>query len=265
MTHASQESVKNTWEAYWSKDRVTDFELPNLSAFQSQIFDIIKDLVRNEGCRTILCAGCGFDVVAAHLQRAFDGRLEITLLDISSRCLDMNKKLFENNEIRLNAVIEGSVFDMPFENQSFDLVYNTGLMEHFTEDDQISMVSEIIRVINNGGFYVSANPSDRGMIYKYGMRVAQRKGTWEYGVEIPIKSLQFTKKYVREISSITEVERDFVGQLNFLNYVSRFARHLFLPFHRLNRVRAARTFMDKTLGKLFGTYLLISTFRKKSG
>jgi SAM-dependent methyltransferase len=260
---ATQEEVKDTWEQYWEHTHFPDFELPPFNSYHIPVFHLITDLIKKEGFKKIMGAGCGQDYVAAYLQKEFSNSLDFTLLDISPKVLAFDAELFKRNNLSV-ATVESSIFTMPFPDNSFDLIFNTGLMEHFTPEDQTLMVREVMRVLRPGGYYVSANPSDKGIIYKYGMRRAKEKGIWPFGVETPIRSLRFTLDGVPEVGSLIELERDFAGQLNFFSYVNKFLQYASKPLRMLARVPFIHGLFDMTLGKVFGTYLLISVFRKRA-
>ena len=258
----SHEDVRETWEAYWKEKQLTDAVIPQLASYQLPVYEMLHSLIAANDFTCVLNAGAGLDVVSVHLKRDLGDSINVELLDIAPKALALNERMFDGAGLKVNTTI-GSVFQMPFEDGQFDLIFNTGLMEHFEAPDQIEMVREVVRVLKPGGIYLSANPSNKGGIYKFGMAVAKRKGTWEFGVEIPIQSLKFISQAVPEISSIEEIQKDFVGQVNFLHHVSPLARYLFWPLNQLNRLNSVRKVLDRTLGKLFGTYLLVSIFYKR--
>lgn len=261
MQQSLESSATETWQGYWKRFPVGDLLLQPLTSFQIPVFESLVRHIDGSGARHILSAGCGLDTIAAHLQKRYSNKLELLLLDISPEILEINRKLFEYNGIQHAEFVEGSVFKMPFADRHFDLIYNTGLLEHFTHDEQHRIGLETFRLLAPGGLFVSANPSDRGAIYKYGMKVAKQRGTWPYGVEIPVKSLAFIAEDANNVELVEEVERDFVGQMVFLNFVTPAAKVALWPVVRLNRLDVVRRFLDATLGSLFGTYLLISVFR----
>lgn len=262
-TKVSQEDVRETWEAYWEDKGLSAAQVPRLASYQQPVYDMLRQLVASHSYTSILNAGAGLDVISLHLQRDLANSLSLHLLDIAPKAIALNEKMFAEAGAKVETSV-GSVFQMPFADQQFDIVFNTGLMEHFEASDQIAMVREVMRVLKPGGRYVSANPSDRGGLYKLGMACAKRKGTWEFGVEIPIRSLKFIAADLPDIGSIDEVERDFVGQVNFLNHVTSLTKYVMWPLNRANRISAVRKFLDATLGRAFGTYLLISTFTKRA-
>ncbi len=87
---------------------------------------------------------CGSGVVGA----AFRGRVaSLTGLDITPEMVELARE-------RLDEVIEGTVFDMPFEDASFDIVCNREVMHLMPEPER--MLREVFRVLRPGGQFVFA-------------------------------------------------------------------------------------------------------------
>lgn len=251
------------WKNYW-KDRNLKRERlsTKLRSYQLPVYSLLKKTIKENNIKSILSAGAGQDIICFNLQREFNNSLEITILDISKDVLGWNKKIFK--EHHLNAQFIGAdIFKMPFDNESFDLVFNTGVLEHFKRKEQIYMVKEILRVLRHSGYFITANPSDSGKIYKLGMKIAKEKRIWPFGREAPIKSLKFLSKEIPEIDSIEEYHKDFLTQLNFLRYINPLFRILALPVKLLGRLPFIFQIYDILLGKIFGTYLIISIIKKK--
>jgi len=62
--------------------------------------------------------------------------------------LDNNKRIVKNNSNAVDEYILGDIFDLPFEDNSFDLVMSCGLLEHFTIEDLEIILLEMKRVGN---------------------------------------------------------------------------------------------------------------------
>ncbi len=261
-----QDNIKKStedWEQLWRSEKIDEAPISsNLLSYQKPVLRILEKIIKENGFKDILSAGCGQDIICFNLQQDFAGNLNITLLDISREVLDWNKKLFGLSKISAN-YIEGDIFSMPFADETFDLVFNTGVLEHFSEHEQISMTREIARVLKPGGVFVTANPSARGWIYKIGMGQAKKKGIWRFGEEEPVRSLSFLKEEIDGISSIQEIHRDFITQLNFLSYVSKWLKFASFPIRYLGRNEFVQNVFDVLFGWALGTYLIISIIKKK--
>ncbi len=75
-----------------------------------------------------------------------------TCLDYSENALNIARKNYEMQNNKGEFVI-GDATDMPFENDSFDVVLSTGLLEHF-EDPSI-VINEMVRILKPDGIFYS--------------------------------------------------------------------------------------------------------------
>jgi dolichol-phosphate mannosyltransferase len=91
----------------------------------------------------LLHAGCGSGQADSDLHR----KLKITAVDISPRALER----YARNNPRAYRVEQATVFDLPFESDTFDGVFNLGVLEHFGPEEIQSMLGEFLRVLKPGG------------------------------------------------------------------------------------------------------------------
>jgi len=56
-------------------------------------------------------------------------------------------------------MVRGSGFELPFDGESFDVVYSQGLIEHFPEDDAHAFLVEHARVCRKGGTVIVSVPN----------------------------------------------------------------------------------------------------------
>lgn len=75
---------------------------------------------------------------------------QTTLLDSSDKVLNVAKTIFKKNNLHADFVV-GNALSLPFNNESFDIVFSIGLLEHF--DEVLKPISEQIRVLNKGGIW----------------------------------------------------------------------------------------------------------------
>lgn len=136
------------WDAYWAANR----------GGGSVVYDAIAITYRNLVIRRrlnlflrrhfapgaeLLHTGCGSGQVDADIGR----EMPITALDISIPALNAYRKA--NPDAKL--LKHGSIFALPFADESFDGVYNLGLMEHFTPQEITRILQQTQRVLKPGG------------------------------------------------------------------------------------------------------------------
>jgi len=231
---------------------------PYQQVMLAEIRPRIEEVLKEKGQATLLSAGSGIDIIAFHLKKGFHERIRIVLLDISSECLRLNRKMFGDKV----DCIEGDVFGLDNHRNRYDIVYNTGLLEHFSRREQRKIIGNISHVLKPGGFYITLNPYAGGRIYTQYMELAKRKGIWEYGEESPIATLNpFSSE---EFQLVNEYPCCSIIQLAMLKYRGRVCYYtVFLLIAVLYRFLFYRRF-DDWAGRYIGYYGLISVFKKRN-
>jgi len=77
---------------------------------------------------------------------------ETTCLDYSTEALRVAKENYKLTNVKGHFVL-GNAFNLPFPDYTFDIVFSTGLLEHFENPQPI--VSEMVRVLKNKGLFYS--------------------------------------------------------------------------------------------------------------
>jgi SAM-dependent methyltransferase len=104
---------------------------------------VIRSIV---GCDRVLDAGCG---VGKIFQYSFTNKTKLLV------GLDLRLDLAENNQVQ--CATRASVVQMPFANQSFDLIFSRFLLEH-VEQPQTTF-NEFARVLKPGGKLIILTPN----------------------------------------------------------------------------------------------------------
>jgi len=97
--------------------------------------------------KKVLDAGSGTGRIALKLKK--EGA-EVTALDISPEMLD----ILSNKDSEIETV-EGEMEEMPFEDESFDMVFSSMAMVHLKKPD--IFMDEAYRVLKDGGLFVLVN------------------------------------------------------------------------------------------------------------
>jgi len=151
-------SQQTEWENYWSREKKRIVYDIIASFYRDKIikkaltFFIKKYLPENS---KVLHAGCGSGEVDTFIR----DYIKITALDFSDNALRLYKRV--NGES--STTIKADIKNLPFENGTFDGIYNLGVMEHFEEAEVIFILKEFHRVLKPGGRIILFIPPEFGL------------------------------------------------------------------------------------------------------
>jgi len=113
--------------------------------------------------KNVLEAGCGSGKGSLLLK----SNVNLTLVDISKEALNLSrffaKKINKNKEV---TYIQANLFDLPLQNNNYNLVWNSGTIEHYEKSEAISLIEEMARVTKIGGYLVIGAPNPKSLAYK---------------------------------------------------------------------------------------------------
>jgi ubiquinone/menaquinone biosynthesis C-methylase UbiE len=147
-----------SWDAYWGPhDDPAGMAYTSITAFyRSSVMrpQLERALFQNfpDGSH-LLHAGCGGGQVDVGLQR----RMRITAVDISPSAV----RLYQRNNPAAFEVRHADIQRLPFASESFDGVYNLGVLEHFTVEEIQRILIELHRVLKPTGRLVVFWPHAR--------------------------------------------------------------------------------------------------------
>ncbi len=141
-------SVEDEWDEYWKFDKRNRKILYDTVAIFYRKYIIRQNLNRHikntfKKGSNVLHAGSGGGQVDADIIKY----INVTALDISTGALNLYKRLYKDR----CEIIHGSIFRIPAKKESFDGIYNLGVMEHFTEKEILSILKEFKRVLKKEG------------------------------------------------------------------------------------------------------------------
>lgn len=137
----------------------------------------------------ILEIGCGSGQTSLVL--ASKGRID-TALDYATRSLNLVRRAADRLQVQIDTQCSDACKPLPFAENSFDIIFQAGLLEHFTTKEQVSMLSSWKKY---GKQMVSFVPNANSIAYHFGKKMMEKDGTWEYGKEVPLTSM------IREFSA----------------------------------------------------------------
>lgn len=146
---------------YWDKDAETRVELKTSDLYinQEKILDIFfKYVPRLNKSKKVLDAGCG------------DGRLSIIIAQEEYKVIgvDFSSKMVKTAKSRVNNYpyvyfMIGDLCNLPFINQSFDIIVNCDVIEHIFNKKKL--VKEFNRILKPDGIVILSTPNPFSIIH----------------------------------------------------------------------------------------------------
>lgn len=132
----------------------------------------------------VLEIGAGTGEISLSLAQA--GR-KMTVLDLSKDSLRFIQKCAADLNISIQTVRADATGSLPFQDDMFDSVWSSGLLEHFSPEERLNMFREQVRITKKK--VISIVPNSACVAYRAGKVYQEEKGIWPYGVETPILSM----------------------------------------------------------------------------
>lgn len=170
MTAEIRPSVE-TWDRHWLEVDV-EGKKPNfflISAIEEAMGGSVVD-------KRILEVGCGASSNAVELARR---GANVFVLDFSPYALETTRRFAEESGVSLLSIQADAEY-LPVADDSVDVIYSQGLVEHFLPPDQL--MKEQVRVVKPGGFVLVDVPqlfSLHTIIKKISMSLNRWPYDWE--------------------------------------------------------------------------------------
>lgn len=138
----------------------------------------------------VLEVGCG-SAIDSHLL-AENERLDIYGVDRSEESLEVAKRV-SGYFSRTPRFLISDATDLSFPEETFDIVFSQGLIEHFR--DPLAPLKEQVRVLKSPGYLIVDVPQKYAGLGLYSLRKHWKinRGTWEWGWETEYSYLELKK------------------------------------------------------------------------
>ena len=254
------------WSELWEKE-----DISRLDYLSQVILNEIKSIVKDFRSRDVAELGSGTGRISRAISQ--DGG-NTTLLDKCEDVLRRSKAEFTGEPANVNFIV-GAFPDIPIKTGRFDMVWNAGVMEHFTGEILKQSILEMVRVCKTSGTIITINPYKKSWLHNIGKNFMMLFPSFPYRDEYPIDTLKAvlsdtgTDVIIREYSSgFFALFAGVFKRLSLFSYIRSISLCVFWALNNtlcgLDRSFAGPVFrsIDKFLSKIFGGYLLVSVIRQ---
>lgn len=208
----------NVWDSIWnnySKINLSDIiNEPSGMTLRSEFISLLNKFFILKNAK-ILEVGCSSGVISLDL--SLRGTI-YTGIDISYEAIRLAKLIASNYNIANCEYTYGNGFNLVYPDNSYDISFNIGVLEHFNDNDIVKMLSEMARVSK---FVIVGVPYSGSQIYRLTKRISQSNNTWEYGFERDFKTL----KYLTEKAGLHLLHEEVIGYVSEAYYLKRINPH----------------------------------------
>jgi SAM-dependent methyltransferase len=155
------------WDQFWKKYKISDAERYYIM-YRDTIIRRSAESVGKTKIR-VLEAGCGFGSNSRILNA--DSQYEVHCIDLSKEAISMVKE-------EISRAYIGDITKMPFKDNSFDIIFSAGVIEHFKDDSEV--VKEFCRITASNGVIVTFVPGRYTLWQIYKLLMGKR---WCAGYE----------------------------------------------------------------------------------
>ncbi|MHB1050526.1 MAG: class I SAM-dependent methyltransferase [Bacteroidota bacterium] len=174
-----KESRLEHWDTFWEEKK----EIKEVYSNSDRVVRNLVKVIDVKGKKILeIGAGTGRDSFPLVELGA-----EVYQLDYSMNSLKIMKKIAAEEKMDVT-IIGGDTFQLPFKNETFDVIFHQGLLEHFRHAKAEALLRENIRVLKTGGLLCVDVPQ-RYHIYTviktFLIAVNQWFAGWERSFSVP--------------------------------------------------------------------------------
>jgi len=188
MSHApstQQPDLIQVWDQVSERYGRIDLGAPDHQAFLERFLEFVGAPAGKSFCEV----GSGSGTTSGRLA-AMGAR--ITLVDLSPKSLAFARGHFEQQRLPATYALQDGL-RMGFRDGAFDVVWNGGVIEHFTDEGKIALIREMYRVVKPGGLLLIIVPNAHDWPFRLGKWIAERRGKWIFGFEDDLHESRFRK------------------------------------------------------------------------
>jgi len=235
--------IENTWD---KESESYSFKNSLQADYLANYYHIENSLGNLKGMK-ILEVGSGSGQVSAYL--ASKGAC-VYLVDISKKSLRFSKNFFKFRKLPV-CLYKQDAFKMKFKDESFDCVWNSGVLEHYDDEHKLTMLKEMWRLVKKGGKLIICVPNSFDLFFLLAKYILKLRKKWAFGYEDNVNRFKITKLV------------SLLGNLNYKIYsYNPIVGFWFLPYGReITNVLGFNNFKYHKKKSFFG-HIIICTITK---
>jgi len=203
-----------SWEPIWRKKQLRNgfvhrvgSKLAAYGDLQRLVLDLLKRNYRIDQNTRVLEVGCGSGPVSGRLTCFTQW---VYGVDISQAAVALTKRKGVRTAV-------ADAMKLPFKENSFDLVFTTGVVDLFDDSQSALILGEIVRVTAKGGRIVVITAWSGCRIHEAVKKYLIRKNRWHYGPKRTFHTLEYLMPPEGRI--IDERAIGALFQFRFLSYL----------------------------------------------
>lgn len=137
---------KESHYTHWTRNKV---ENQTQLVFRNH-WILFQEIIANSnynGGKNVLEIGCGRGTLSCYFS---DAGYDCTLVDISSKVINIAETIFNENNLKAEFIVDDAN-NLNFKENTFDIIFSIGLLEHFEDVEQT--LKEQYRILNKGGLF----------------------------------------------------------------------------------------------------------------
>lgn len=151
-----------------------------------------------------VCLEMGVGTGLQSVRLANDGRI-VAGFDSSDEII--GRIQLRNPDVFLSLKVADITQPFPYKDKTFDCVWSSGLLEHFTDEELAPIMAESVRVARKK--VISLVPNANCKAYMDWKAYKEQTNTWEYGLELP----RYTMEHLFLNAGLKNIREYSVGDL----------------------------------------------------
>ncbi|MCD4705178.1 class I SAM-dependent methyltransferase [bacterium] len=206
---------RNKQNDVWNKIYENYNKDSNNSYFHNRLISIINHHINNK--TRVLEVGFGSGSIVSY----FQNKTPLSVgLDFNINPIKIAKNIFKAKNL-----VQGDVFSLPFKNDSFDVVWNEGMLEHWKFNKSHIAIEEMKRVSKK---YIIIAIPNRYSIWIIRKLILKVIGKWRFGYEESYSIRRLKKLFKLSHLEIVDTKgvQIFFGSLTKRDFFAKLSEHI---------------------------------------